>query len=548
MEERGLERQRKFDGLRRWKPDVVMQMFPLLLQLLSLLLFAAELAIYLWAIHRAIAGIVLGLTTLGFTFAWPMLLSRASMAVTCMRVWVMGRLSMPKPSVPEMVIDTPQRTFDLWTFEPTVLRNATDDLRTIISFFRLSRPLRSEEVAMEQERVHDIMTQRALRFTAAQDLPEQHLKAILLSIGYILSLLFENLAKRFERPWDVQIADDILTKLAQFSQTARFRLPMTAMISVLQFVKVEEWYFLGIRSENQDVEWVYATLEWLHDVQRPVLRLIGYLLLVLFICRLIHGKPSAASFRMILSSFPVPSSPGPIHSAHESEGLPWFSDDKLGPILEEDLCGPALHEAVPRITVSWVKNCEDLPGWLAQYPTPNNGEEAIRFLIVLSRVWDADAAEANRFLDSPQHIAHVKTAGVYGVDGVLFAARVSCSESVPGVKATIMVRLGDAVARAGERAKPDISLNFVEQDSEADVLNGVAEFLSRFAVTINGELANLQQLEEAGTDEYEHWNGLRDTWLAEVDLLKGALENLSPRTAEEGIREDGIIPATLRLK
>jgi hypothetical protein len=82
----------------------------------------------------------------------------------------------------EMVIDTPQRTFDLWTFEPTVLRNATDDLRTIISFFRLSRPLRSEEVVMEQERVHDIMTQRALRFTAAQDLPEQHLKAILLSM------------------------------------------------------------------------------------------------------------------------------------------------------------------------------------------------------------------------------------------------------------------------------------------------------------------------------------------------------------------------------
>ncbi|KAJ7794588.1 hypothetical protein B0H13DRAFT_1935172 [Mycena leptocephala] len=80
-------------------------------------------------------------------------------------------------------------------------------------------------------------------------------------------------------------------------------------------------------------------------------------------------------------------------------------------------------------------------------------------------------------------------------------------------KATIMVRLGDAVARAAEKVMPDSSLNFVEQDSEADVLNGVAEFLSRFALAINGELTN-------------PWNGLRDTWLTEVNLLKGALENL----------------------
>ncbi|KAJ7888027.1 hypothetical protein B0H13DRAFT_1888576 [Mycena leptocephala] len=139
---------------------------------------------------------------------------------------------------------------------------------------------------------------------------------------------------------------------------------------------------------------------------------------------------------------------------------------------------------------------------------------------------------------SPQRIADFQTARVYGVDGVLFAARVSCSESVPGVQGH----------NHGERAKPDIGLNFVEQDSEADVLNGVADFLSRFALTINGELANLQQLEEVGTDEYEHWNGLRDTWLTEVNLLKGALENLSPGTAEEGLREDGIKPAILRLK
>ncbi|KAJ7833293.1 hypothetical protein B0H13DRAFT_1579305, partial [Mycena leptocephala] len=54
IEERGLERQRKFDGLRRWKFDAAMQMFPLLLQF-SLLLFATALSLYLWTIHRGIA-------------------------------------------------------------------------------------------------------------------------------------------------------------------------------------------------------------------------------------------------------------------------------------------------------------------------------------------------------------------------------------------------------------------------------------------------------------------------------------------------------------
>ncbi|KAJ7871391.1 hypothetical protein B0H14DRAFT_212164 [Mycena olivaceomarginata] len=64
LEERGLERQRKFDGLRRWKFEPIMQIFPLLLQF-PLLLFATALSIYLWTIHHAIAAIVFGFTSLG---------------------------------------------------------------------------------------------------------------------------------------------------------------------------------------------------------------------------------------------------------------------------------------------------------------------------------------------------------------------------------------------------------------------------------------------------------------------------------------------------
>ncbi|KAJ7268488.1 hypothetical protein C8J57DRAFT_345733 [Mycena rebaudengoi] len=65
IEERGLERQRKLDGLRQWKFDTVLQMFPLLLQL-ALLLFSTSLSVYLWTVHHAIAIIVQTLTAFGF--------------------------------------------------------------------------------------------------------------------------------------------------------------------------------------------------------------------------------------------------------------------------------------------------------------------------------------------------------------------------------------------------------------------------------------------------------------------------------------------------
>ncbi|KAJ7670712.1 hypothetical protein DFH06DRAFT_1178752 [Mycena polygramma] len=64
IEARGLERQRKFDGLRKWRFDTVMQMFPLLLQI-GLFLFSAALSIYLWRIHLSLALIVFSFTSIG---------------------------------------------------------------------------------------------------------------------------------------------------------------------------------------------------------------------------------------------------------------------------------------------------------------------------------------------------------------------------------------------------------------------------------------------------------------------------------------------------
>ncbi|KAF7348705.1 hypothetical protein MVEN_01389300 [Mycena venus] len=70
----GLERQRKFDGLCRWKFDAVMQTFPLLLQI-GLFLFSAALSIYLWTVHLSLAIISLAFTSFGFISYTGLLIS-----------------------------------------------------------------------------------------------------------------------------------------------------------------------------------------------------------------------------------------------------------------------------------------------------------------------------------------------------------------------------------------------------------------------------------------------------------------------------------------
>ncbi|KAJ7186432.1 hypothetical protein C8R46DRAFT_1057179 [Mycena filopes] len=76
IEERGLERQRKLDGLVKWKFDAVLQLFPLLLQL-ALLLFACSLSVYLWTVNRAISTIVIVLTSCGLIAYFFLLASAA---------------------------------------------------------------------------------------------------------------------------------------------------------------------------------------------------------------------------------------------------------------------------------------------------------------------------------------------------------------------------------------------------------------------------------------------------------------------------------------
>ncbi|KAJ7670351.1 hypothetical protein B0H17DRAFT_1335591 [Mycena rosella] len=66
IEQRGVQRQRKLDGLHKWRFDPSMQLFPLLLQF-SLLIFATALSLYLWTIQHSIAGVLVGSTSLGIS-------------------------------------------------------------------------------------------------------------------------------------------------------------------------------------------------------------------------------------------------------------------------------------------------------------------------------------------------------------------------------------------------------------------------------------------------------------------------------------------------
>ncbi|KAJ7769376.1 hypothetical protein B0H16DRAFT_1881927 [Mycena metata] len=81
IEERGRERQRKLDGLVKWKFEVVLQAFPLLLQL-ALLLFASSISLYLWTVQHSVAILVTFLTALGLS-SYIILLVSATIFSDC---------------------------------------------------------------------------------------------------------------------------------------------------------------------------------------------------------------------------------------------------------------------------------------------------------------------------------------------------------------------------------------------------------------------------------------------------------------------------------
>ena len=60
------DRQRKFDGLEKWKFYLAIEILPVMLQL-ALLLLGSALSLYLWNISRTVAGVILAFALLGVT-------------------------------------------------------------------------------------------------------------------------------------------------------------------------------------------------------------------------------------------------------------------------------------------------------------------------------------------------------------------------------------------------------------------------------------------------------------------------------------------------
>ncbi|KAJ7769370.1 hypothetical protein B0H16DRAFT_1517637 [Mycena metata] len=97
IEERGRERQRKLNGLVKWKFEVVLQAFPLLLQL-ALLLFASSISLYLWTVQHSVAILVTFLTALGLS-SYIVLLVSATIFSDCPFQTPLGPLLRQVPGI-----------------------------------------------------------------------------------------------------------------------------------------------------------------------------------------------------------------------------------------------------------------------------------------------------------------------------------------------------------------------------------------------------------------------------------------------------------------
>ena len=67
MIERCGDRQRKFDGLERWRFHFFIESLPIILQI-TLLLLASGLSRYMWSINTSVGGVIISFTVLGFLF------------------------------------------------------------------------------------------------------------------------------------------------------------------------------------------------------------------------------------------------------------------------------------------------------------------------------------------------------------------------------------------------------------------------------------------------------------------------------------------------
>lgn len=197
----------------------------------------------------------------------------------------------------------------------------------------------------------------------------------------------------------------------------------------------------------------------------------------------------------------------------------------------------------------------ELPGWLGHWQEimEVSSDHHAQFLSVLSLVWEADEIEANEFGHeatlamvfsalangwNQKHSSELSAQRVrYGIKLlectvlVAFSARIRLGKLfIPSqrFKDTFFVRLGDALARAGDHIIKDNTEDF------RDISNELTELLSGFVSITLGELRMPQ---EVGKEtEYRYWFRLRKAWLQDVDALRERFEMAASTrpTAQKG--------------
>lgn len=352
----------------------------------------------------------------------------------------------------------------------------------------------------------------------------------------------------------------------------------------LQLVRLETRRLRNFSTDNRNVEWVYRILEDHQKSSSLSHAFFGDLLQVLILSRQYLGKPNRATLRAILSALSAKFdlSNGPDDERNRLTHLAsvvlcyadhWFQDLHLRPMLMEDSVWPSLAgQHLPDYTIlgeklsreaEWRDIISRYPAWwLDQYPWIDcTNEQGEKFRSVLSRVWDADDAEAGQFGEEKTLVmvfmvlvnAWDRTSFSNALETLsllkctvtmLFSARVVVSKvQHPSQRFCddIMGRLGGAVTRAGERAKEEIVNNPSANMGLKEGVNGVAEFLSRLVLTINDELKNPQKEYKFAYDKAKHWKGLRDALNADVVALRKKFEQMPVTDGRSVVRENSVV-------
>jgi hypothetical protein len=211
----------------------------------------------------------------------------------------------------------------------------------------------------------------------------------------------------------------------------------------------------------------------------------------------------------------------------------------------------------------------DLPGWLGQYPTIVDtwwfpDEHRPKFRSVLVRVWGADETEADEFGKEATAVMVFSVLAIawgqmqsldmnekqmrYHINlldrtiDVTFSARILDIDTIVTLsqrfKDEIMVRLGEALARAGEHVQRQWSNDSsIEADLKGSI-NGLADLLSKFASFFQGELRTSGHKRSDKVAERRYWTDLKDTWWMDVNDLQETFEKAS---SAKLVMQEGVV-------